>query len=515
MVCESNKVDSNITGLAFAEEECLKKLPGANGADAIWQDLEPNSYSDFGGELTTIARSPIDPSRQNKKGVVTDLDASGGFNIDFTKTNLNKLLQGFFFADARQMPTTKPLNGAAVAVSGVTAADKTFTVASGGTDFKVGMLVKPSGFANVANNELSAVVSSTATEIVVTGALVDEAAPDVSAKLDCVGFQGAEGDINIAVTGQIPSLISTTADFTSFGLIPGQWVFIGEDNAGNSFENNKGYARINGISQNAIVFDDTTFNAITESGAGKAIRVYVGMVIKNEKLPSLIKRRTYNIERTLGAGPTSTQAEYLEGAVCNELTLNIPLADKINTDLSFIACDNTYRSGESGDEVKPGIRNYALGEDAYNTSSDIYRMKMSVHDSTVANKKALFGYVSEASISISNNATPNKAVGVLGAFDVSIGNFQVGGSVTAFFTTVEAVKAIRANADVGFSIIGGSKNAGFVFDIPLLGLGGGRISVEKDNPIEVPLTPAGAENKHGYTLLFEHFSYLPNAAMSQ
>ena len=175
----SNKIDSNITGLAFAEETTLKTLPGT----PVWYGLEPNSYSDFGGELSTVARAPIDPSRQNKKGTITDLDASGGFNIDFTKSNLTRLLQGFFFADARELPNTKALNAAAIALTGVTASSKTYAAASGLGSFAALQLIYASGFSNATNNGLKTVASSTAGTVVVNETLIDEAAPPAAAKL--------------------------------------------------------------------------------------------------------------------------------------------------------------------------------------------------------------------------------------------------------------------------------------------------------------------------------------------
>ncbi len=506
----ANKIDSNITGLAFAEETALKTLP----VTPVWYGLEPNSYSDFGGELSTVARAPIDPSRQNKKGTITDLDASGGFNIDFTKSNLTRLLQGFFFADARELPNTKPINGTERTITGATASTKTYAAASGLAVFVAGQIIMASGFANAANNGIKTVASSTAGTVVVAETLVDEASPPAGAKLETVGFQFASADINMAVVSGIPSLIATAADFTTLpGLTVGAWVFIGGDAGATTFANNVGFARIKSIAAKAIAFDDTTFAPVDETGTAKTIRIFVGTMLRNEKTPSLIKRRSYNIERQLGEGATATQAEYLEGAVANEFTLNIPQADKLNADLSFVACDNTHKTGESGDEIKGGTRITALGEDAFNTSSDIYRIKMSVIDPASSNPSALFGYVSEATVSINNNVTPNKAVGILGAFDTSAGNFEVGGSITAYFTTVSAVRAVRNNADVGLSVIGASSNAGFVFDIPLLGLGGGRLNVEKDAPITVPLEPAGAENPNGYTMFYEQFSYLPNVAM--
>lgn len=519
--CSSNKIDSNITGLAIAEEACLKQLPDVTpgsglGDAAVWYALSPNKYADFGGDITTVASAPIVASRQNRKGTVTDLTASGAFNIDFEQSNLVRFLQGFFFADAREPSTTKPLNAAQIDMTSVTASTKTYALASGGASYVAGQLIFCTGFSNSSNNGIKTVASSTGTTVVVVESVVDEPSPPVDAAFQRVGFQLASGDTNVAVVGGVASLLSTALDFTTLpDLFPGKWLFIGGDATATHFSNNVGFARIKSIAAHAIVFDDTTWSAANETGTAKTIRLFSGIVIKNENTANLIKRRSYNIERTLGEGETATQAEYLVGAVPNELTVNIPQADKISADLTFSACDNVHRSGESGDEMKPGTRVPSVIGNPINTSSDIYRIKMSVHDDASSNPSALFGYVSDASLMIKNNVTPNKAVGVLGAFDNSAGNFEVGGSITAYFTTVAAVKAVRANADVGLSMIVASDNAGFLFDLPLLGLGGGRLKVEKDKPIEVPLTPAGAENSNGYTLLYEVFAYLPNVAMPQ
>ena len=527
MVCEVVKIDSNITGLSIAEEVCLKQLPvlAVDGFDPVWYGQEPNTYSDFGGEITTVARAPIDPSRQNKKGTPTDLDASGGYNTDVTQNNLTRILQGFFFADARMKPSTLSLalGVANTAVASVTASTKTYAAAAGLLPFnKAGYLVKASGFANAANNGIKTVASATATTVVVAETIFDEAAPPANARLEVVGFVGAAADLSFAVVSGIPSLVSAAAlNFTTLGLTPGEWIWIGGDAAGSHFANNRGFARIASITATALTFDDTEWTPANEAGTGLSIQLFFGTVIRNEKSPSLIKRRSYQIERTLGEGPEAEnpgdqQAEYLEGAVCNELTLNIPQADKFNADLTFVACDNTQRSGAAGDKIKSatlGSLVSALGEDALNTSVDVRRIKMAILDPLTSRPTPLFGYVTEANTSIANGVTPNKAVGTMGAIDTSAGNFVVGGSVTAYFTSVAAIRAIRNNADVGLSTILASKNAGMVWDIPLLGLGGGRLNVEKDAPVTVPLEPAGAENKYGYTLMFVNFAYLPNAAM--
>jgi hypothetical protein len=506
------------TGTAFSG--AATKLSG--GVDQIWYGLEANSYPDFGGELSAVARSPIDPSRQNKKGTVTDLDANGGYNHDVVNDlNYIRQMQGFFFASVRQKPTTAPMNGARNVITGVTAATDKYALTNTGIAFNLaGLIVKASGFGVTANNGLHVVVSADTDDVTVADGTANEASPPADATLEVVGYEFDTAEAGITKTGNLLSLTDSGNALASLGLNVGEWIFLGGDAASNadSFVNNKGFARIKSIAAGTIAFDDTTFEGATEVSTGKKIRIFFGNVIRNEKDPSLIVRRSYQFERTLGMGETDTQAEYIEGAVANELTLNIPAADKLNADLSFVAADNTYRSGEVDDKIKSDSGTAfvpAIGADAYNSTSHVYRMKMYVVDPTDSCPTSLFGYVTEGNISINNGITPDKAIGVLGAFDTSTGNFVVGGSLTAYFTTVAAVKAVRANSDVGFNIIIAAENAGFIYDIPLLGLGGGRINVEKDRPITVPLEPAGAENPNGYTMLYNFFPYLPDAAMPE
>lgn len=505
----ANKIDSNVTGLRFAEESTLKTLPGS----PVWYPLEPNSYSDFGGQIATVARNPINPSRQRKKGVTTDLDASGGFNQDLTFDNTTRLLQGFFFADIREKKTTAPMNTAATPLTGVTGSSKTYAAAAGLTGFLANQLVMASGFGVTANNGLKSVASaSTATAVVINETISDEASPPAAAKLAAVGYEFASATVDIAMNGSLVRLsrASGTFDMTTLGLIPGEWVFLGGDAAGTKFANNVGFARVSVIAATYIEFDKVAWTPQAEVGTGKTIRIFFGSVLKNESDPSLIKRRTYQVERTLGQDANGTMSEYLVGAVPNELTLNIAQADKVTMDLTFVAVDNEQRTGATG--VKSGTRPTLSPGAAFNTSSDFSRIKLALASNTDAAPTPLFAFATEMSLSVNNNVSPNKALGVLGAFDTSAGTFEVGGNMTAYFADVTAVQAVRNNSDVTVDVIMLKKNLALLWDIPLLALGDGRLAVEQDQAITLPLETNAAESKFNHTLLFQSFSYLPDVA---
>lgn len=508
-MAQVNKIDSNITGLRYAEEASLKTLPGS----PVWKGLEPNSYNDFGGNLTKVARNPINPSRQRKKGVTTDLEAAGGFNSDFTQTNLQDLMQGFMFADFRA-------KGESIDIPAVDGTNDEYEITDT-TDFYVGSLVFASGFTNAANNGLKLVDTVTAsTSIAVAEDLVAEASPPATSKLVVVGFEGTTGDLEIDATGTLPKLISTTKNLTQLGLVPGEWVFIGGDEAGEQFaqEENNGWKRVRSVATNAITFDKSDAAMTTDDGSGKTIRVFTGRALKNET-GTLIKRRTYQLERTLGApddsSPSQVQSEYLTGAVPNTFTMNVPTADKVTADLAFVALDHELRDGATG--VKSGDRPAIAEADAFNTSSDVTRLRMSLVSDTDEAPTPLFAFVTELSVAINNNASAAKAVGVLGGFDIIVGTFEVSGNVTAYFSNVSAINAVRNNSNVTLDFAAVKDNAGFVVDLPLIALGDGRANVEQDQAITLPVsmdaaTAAAIDANMDYTLMMVFFDYLPDLA---
>jgi len=538
-----SKIDSNVTGLRFLEEAGLK-VPPSTLAHQVWRPLEPNSYGDFGGQVTTVARNPINAGRQNKKGTVTDLDASGGIVQDITQENLTRLLQGFLFANAREKADTagfgreRTFNAdgtedaapTTITITGVTATD--YVAASGLGVFNENDLILASGFAVTGNNGLKVVGSGGSATAVPASGLAAET-PSADARLQVVGHQFATGDLSVDVdAATFPVINSASNAFLNLGLIPGEWIFVGGDTAGTQFATPamSGYARIRAVAADgsSITLDKTqaSWGTVDDAGTGKTVQLFFGAVIKNESDPDLQVRRSYQLERTLGKPDdtlTGDQAEYITGAIANELTLNIPTADKATVDLAFVGLDNeTLNENDAGvTNIKSqdtGVSAPAIVEaDAFNTSSDVPRIRIGTVSASDSFPDAFFGFAQDITLSINNNAVANKAVGVLGGFEVTVGNFVVSGNLTAYFQTVGAIQSVRNNDDVTLDIHIAKANAGISIDLPLLTLSDSRPNVEADAPILLPLgaeaaTGAKINSSLDHTLMFVVFPYLPSVA---
>ena len=617
-----NKVDANATGLRVAEELSFKVLPGS----PVWLPMEPNEYDDFGGAVVTTSRNPINASRMPKKGLVTDLDASGGFTFDVTQTSLQELWEGVMFADFRSkndVGDDRQARRAGVIgefedylITGITTATDTITVDSrvalsavvviAGTGYAVGDVVEVTdanatvlarfivtgetgglvdtvaltlanftgglegrtdtdtgagaattkitgsgddaltltltygnglvwGAGDIvrmqgnddAGNNGNFVLASVADNILTTVEnLVLDATPNAAATLTTVGFQCDANDVDVDVAGTFPALTSTTTDFTDLGVIPGEWVYIGGELAASFFDTaaNNGFKRVRTVVAARLEFDKSDLAMVVETGADETIEIYLGRVLKNENDTSgLIRRRSYQLERTLGAPdsllPAEVQAEYIEGAVPSEATITIPSASKMTANLSFIGGDSSTIDGPTS--LKTGTRPAVNESDAYNTSSDFSRIRLAVHVDGTEAPTPLFAFAQNLEITFNENLTPNKAISVLGSFEISHGTLNIGGSITAYFANVASINAVRNNSNVtlDFACVKGAagSKAGFVLDLPLITLGDARLNVVQDQAITLPLdmdaaTAALIDPNLDYVASFVFFDFLPDSA---
>jgi len=502
-MAQVSKIDSNVTGLRY----CVESSIGVAGT--VWYPLDPNSYSDFGGSFTKVARAPINSKRSRYKGVLTDLDSAGGFNIDLTQTNIQDLFQGFIFDQfeekGRQVPS---------AVSGLL-----YTVPSA-SDFLVNDLIFASGFAITGNNGLKLVTAVTGTTISAAG-LTIEASPPAGAKVVRVGHQFATGDCEINAAGTLPVIKTTTKDLTQLGLVDGELVYIGGDSAPMTFNTttNNGWCRVRSTDgANSVTLDKASGVMVTDLGSGKTIQIFFGRTLKNQE-GAAITRTTYQLERTLGAPddalPAEVQAEYIIGAVPSEMTMAIDTADKIMVDMSFMGTDYETHDGTTG--VKVGTRPSLGPAKAFNTSTHVTRIRMGLCSSTNEYVDAMFAYVTEARLTINNNITMNKAVGTLGAFEATAGTLEVGGNITAYFQNMSALQALRDNSDVTIDICVVKDNAGLSFDLPLLSLDDGKLNVELNQAVTIPLGLMAADGEDvnsnlAHTIVMSFYDYLPDAA---
>ena len=505
-----NKINSNVVETAYAEETSIKTLPGT----PIWRPLDVNSFSDFGGSISKVSRNPFRTDRQMRKGSTVDLDAAGSINHDLVQAGLQDLLQGFFFADLR----TKVEFGGAGEITGVTTGPETYTAASGLDAYEANDLVFAAGCTNASNNGLKTVTTAIATVLTVAETLVAET-PPATATLVQVGYQFTAGDLEVDSAGDLPVLTTTTKDMTDFGIVPGEFIYIGGDTTVTQFDTSgMGFCRVRSVTANEMVLDKSQSDLATDAGAAKTIQIFFGRVLKNETGTNIV-RRTYNVERQLGApddaAPTEIQSEYLIGAVPNELTFNIPTADKAMLDLAFVAMDVEQRTGAVG--IKSGTRTTSVEESAFNTSSNVPLINLAIVSDTDANPTPLFAFAEEMTMIVNNNVSPDKAIGVLGGFDASHGNFEVTVNLTAYFMDVGSVAAVRDNSDITLDVHLVKENAGITIDIPLLALGDGRLDVAQNEAIRIPLTQeaaigTGAITGFDHTLLMSFWPYLPDAA---
>ncbi len=493
-----SRVNSNNVSLSYALEETIGVLP----ASPTWKRLEPNSIGKFGSEITTVPRNPMSANRNRKKGTITDLDSGVEFEADLTMEVAYDFMQLFCFAAANG-----PVRFGPQETDDVTAVTATgYTVDANGA-VPDNTLIYARGFTNAANNGLKVTAgTSTATEVKTTG-LVAEASPPANATLDVCGVQGASGDLVIDANGD---LTSTVLNFTTLNLTVGQVIWIGGTTTGTKFATaaDTGFARITAIAANELTLDKKATTFVADAGTGKTVQLFFGKFIRNVSVDDAdYYEQSIQFE---GAYPdleaVGTDAyEYALGNYCNEITFNLPLADKATVSFGFIGTDTDDPTVTRATNAAAAI----LPEQtvAFNTSADIARLRITEVDET-----GLSTYFKELKLTINNNVTPEKVLGTLGAVFMNTGKLNVDVEAKMLFTNKAVPAAIRANTTVTIDFSLRNEDGAIFFDLPAITLGGGDKEFPENESVIIN-TPATAfeDPTLGTSIGISLFPYAPTA----
>lgn len=280
--------DSNRLRLTYVEEVTLGTTPNTPRMRTARITGESLAWAP-----TTVQSEELRADRMNSDPIKINEANSGGINGELSFPVDGSVLSSWFKSLMCSTWSNTPVrdnDGAADSViTGVAASSDTYTVLTGAA-FVAGHLVLASGFTNAGNNGLFRAESgSGATSLVVPSSpgLTDEAAPPAAARLKVVGLMGASGDVTALADG----LGSTSLDFTTLGLVVGQWIKIGGAADATTFgflvtagavARRNAWARVAATpTATKLTLDNLPSGWTTDSGTSKTIQCFFGDQIKN------------------------------------------------------------------------------------------------------------------------------------------------------------------------------------------------------------------------------------------
>src|ERR1043166_944554 len=500
--------DANRTSVRAVKETSFRVLPNNPAYQEIRFTSESLTYTP-----TTEVSNEIDSTRQIKDLILTGYDAGGDVATEYSLENMDIFLEGAFCNYWLRQPEV--YNGAGweygasatriTATSATTITLAATSVLSGsainatGTAFVVGHLIRVSGSTVAGVNGLFAVSGSGATSITIAGGAVD-AAPAATTRVKVVGLQGASGDI-VATTSGGNALTSTTLNFTTLGLVVGQWVKISSEGGAYSFATaaTNTYCRVSAIAANRLSFDATVGTFAADAGASKTIRVYFGDTVRNGTTPF-----SYRIEEQfqLDAG---TRYTYFRGMEVGTLAVSGDTRAVITATLTLLGSDSTgfTSSRDSGaSTITPPTGN------VLDSSNSIPWLLEGGATVTTPN------YVSSFGFSLENNLRAQNAVGSPGAIGIGQGRSNFTGNLNTYFgdETLLAKLINNTASSCAFAFRDASTSRAEIWDVPRLKYSSG---VPEVTGIDTDLfANLGFQalrdtlNGRDYTVLLSRFDYV-------
>lgn len=478
------EVNTNTTSWQIAEEASF----GVLGGSPVWRKVEVNDVSSFAINKSTVMRDPISNDRQNRKSILTDIDASPAFDMDITISHADNLMDYFMFSTS----TNRDLDfeggnttGTGYTTAAIIAAQANKLLYTLGGPIS---LVHARGYANTENNglkELGDKPIATDTELTVSG-LVAETAPS-NAVVQIAGIRPETGDLAITVSGDEATITSgnnaavNNIDFTLLGLTVGQAVHVGGLLSANQFSAGAGYGFIKSIAAGTLVLDRIDSTLATDPGAAETVDLLFGKFVRNVAVDHAdFKESSLQIE---GGFPNletggATMYEYAIGNYANEMTLTIPTAEKATMSVGFVGKDIEVPTTTRKTNAATAID--TVSTSGFGTSANIAKLRVA----TLANS-ALSTCITSFNVTINNGVTAQKCIGVTGANSMNLANFIVTGDIEMVLSNDAVISSLRNNDTV--NLYGGLDNddGAVFFDIPAATLGGGEKSFTKNEKVSI------------------------------
>ncbi|TPJ60823.1 phage tail tube protein [Mesorhizobium sp. B2-6-1] len=442
-----------------------------------------------------VQSAELRSDRMNADPIKINEQNSGPVNFEFSYPvqdgSLADFMQSMMFNPWVNTPTRDNDGTADSVITALTGTTDVVTCTTGPA-FAAGQIARFSGFATGANNGVFKCTTGGATAPAFLGAgFVTEAAPPAAARIKVVGFQGASGDVTALADG----LGSTALDFTTLGLVPGQWVKIGGIAAGDKFAAAvcNGWARTSGaITATKIPLDNLPVGWTTDDGSGKTIKVWFGDQIKNG-----VTMTSQTIERGFMGQAVPTYIAQ-RGMVVGQASFNWTTEQVISG--SFTMNGLTGEQGTTPLDASPDAE----------TTNRI--MAANVDVGRIAESGASVGspnWIRALTMNVNNNLRMKTAVGNIGSVDIGVGELAIDVTLETYFGDNALLTKLLAGTVGNLNCRTAKDGQAVVMALPRLTFTGGAPSAGGKNQ-DVTMALAGMVSKDALTaasLIWDRFEY--------
>lgn len=442
----------------------------------------------------------IRPDRMNvpqiKTGETSDGDIKFEFSYPFPNTPADIDIQSAMY-NAWANTNSRDNDGSAASVITAVATTNTVLTVNTGQAFAVAELYKFSGFGVAGNNGnfRCSLASATVPRFASSG-ITDESTPPAAARVKCIGFQGASGDISATATG----LASSSLDFTTLvDLVPGRWIKPDSTTSGLGFATAALNApmRIVSVTAHAITLDNRPTGWTTDAGTGKTITVYVGDQIKNG---------TTQIGQSIEKGFLGqTVPTYIlqPGMVVSQYAMTWTAKAKITGDVTFMGMTGASQ-GTVTKDASPDPTTSLTAYPVMACSANVGRIAEAGTALVAPN------FVKELTFTIANNITGTDDIGTVGAAALTGHQIKVTGQITTYFGDNTLLAKLFAGTLTSVNAIVLKNSNAFIVTLPQIGYNGGSPNagaVNQDVMLALPFQSSKEETITAAEILFDRFEF--------